>query len=122
MYLRWIVDLRPTLEATRKAHEIIERNKEAKMNVGKLRRQLRELMKEAETLGLLRDDSYESISECFEALNLTSCAGGGCEPTFEDLGGEEEVEEDKEKKMESGNGLGFQIPEPAGMLKSLLGF
>ena len=55
MYLRWIVDPSPQLEAEHRAQEIIRRNKEIRQEVGHLRRQLVELEKEAERLGLIED-------------------------------------------------------------------
>lgn len=55
MYLRSIVDPSPQLEAEHRAQEIIRRNKEIRQEVGHLRRQLVELEKEAERLGLIED-------------------------------------------------------------------
>ena len=55
MYLRWIVDPTPQLEADHHVQEIIRRNKEIRAEVGQLRRQLIELEKEAEKLGLMED-------------------------------------------------------------------
>jgi hypothetical protein len=55
MYLRWIVDPAPQLEAEQQAQKIIRRNKEIRQEVVLLRRQLVELEKEAERLGLIED-------------------------------------------------------------------
>lgn len=53
MYLRWITNPRPSLEARIRTQEIIRRNKEAKASVLRLRKQLAEAAREAEALGLL---------------------------------------------------------------------
>ena len=60
MYLRWIVDLSPQREAEIRAQEIIRRNKEVRHQVVQLRRQLVELEKEAEKLGLMQDNNHDS--------------------------------------------------------------
>lgn len=59
MYLRWIVNPGPQTDAVKKVREIVERNKNAKLNVVRMRKQLRELMKEAEALGLLKQDEED---------------------------------------------------------------
>ena len=66
MYLRWLVDPRPALEAKLRTQEIVQRNKDAKINVIKLRKQLADVAKEAEALGLLA--SVQDILEEEENL------------------------------------------------------
>lgn len=56
MYLRWLIDLKPDKTAARKAQEIVRRNKEVKYEVTRQRKQLRDLLEEAEMLGLFREE------------------------------------------------------------------
>ncbi len=52
MYLRWIVDLSPQREASRKIAEIVERNRDAKSKVLQLRRKLLGLETQAVKAGI----------------------------------------------------------------------
>ena len=79
MYLRWVVDPKPRVVARLRLKEIIDRNKIARINVGKLRRQLRELIERAELFGVVlhqdvdtgggggdddREKNYGTMSAC----------------------------------------------------------
>lgn len=66
MYLRWLAD--PELTQSRfvaksRLKEIIDKNKTARLNVTKLRRQLRELIEKAERLGLMSHYSGDDEME-----------------------------------------------------------
>ena len=65
MYLRWIVDLSPQKEASRKIEEIVQRNRNAKSKVLQLRRKLLELESEAEKLGILVQPAATSSTSTY---------------------------------------------------------
>ena len=89
MYLRWIVDPTPQLEAEQHVQEIIRRNKEIRAEVGQLRRQLIELEKEAEKLGLI-DDLVKTTSRKASAASTASTASMAS--AFKDMEDNEQLE------------------------------
>jgi hypothetical protein len=61
MYLRWLVNPDPVWNAKKRAEEIVERNKGARLNVLRLRRQLKDLADEAEKMGLLQSEETTRV-------------------------------------------------------------
>lgn len=55
MYLRWFTDPGQQKDIGNKTQDIIQKHKEVKANVIKLRKQLMELVDEAKQLGILKE-------------------------------------------------------------------
>ena len=104
MYLRWIIDPGPALEAKLRIQEIIQRNKEAKINVLRLRKQLAEAAKEAEALGLLasvRDVLEEEDNLDTLLLEDQSGLDEDAEDVDDEIFGGDEVFDDASSKCEN---------------------
>ena len=77
MYLRWVVDPEPRVVARLRLKEIIDRNKIARLHVGKLRCQLRELIERAERFGLVLHQDVDTGGDDEREKNYGSMSAFG---------------------------------------------
>ena len=85
MYLRWVVDPEPRVVARLRLKEIIDRNKIARINVGKLRRQLRELIERAELFGVVLHQDVDTGGGCGDGREKNYGTKSACGIVKEDL-------------------------------------
>ncbi len=130
MYLRWFVDLKPSSESrNKKVSEIIQRNKEARLNVLQLRRKLRELEREAEKLGIVIESSQklqpddEDFKEALDVNNgklkqmtVSSATREGKEEKFDHMAADRTIihnNNDSHSPINSSTSLQSVPPGPA---------